>query len=151
MRGRCLAAMARGSAGATWRHAYQVELREAAAGALGASGVLSGGYVARDRLNMGRGPIPLSVGSWPSWGARCEFLPDMQAYPLESPAGPGRCAACLSSTCGDKLFFNEGIRRKRLFCKPVRPQKSTAKSEYPEFTAGPGSAKNQNQLMHKWN
>ena len=35
------------------------------------------GYVARDRLNMGRSPIPLSVGSWPSWGARCEFLPDM--------------------------------------------------------------------------
>lgn len=29
MRGRCLAAMAGGGAGATWRHAYQVELREA--------------------------------------------------------------------------------------------------------------------------
>ena len=40
MRGRCLAAMAGGSAGATWRHAYQVELQEAWGGRAGGLGGL---------------------------------------------------------------------------------------------------------------
>ena len=40
MRGRCLAALAGGGAGATWRHAYQVELREAWGGRAGGLGGL---------------------------------------------------------------------------------------------------------------
>ena len=40
MRGRCLAAMAGGGAGATWRHAYQVEPWEAGCGRAGGLGGL---------------------------------------------------------------------------------------------------------------
>ena len=58
--------MAGGGAEATWPCCSRNSNRKLAAGALGASGVLCVGYVARDRQNMGRSPIPLSVGSWPS-------------------------------------------------------------------------------------
>ena len=59
------------------------------AGALGASGVLCVGYVARDRLNMGQAPYPYP---WEAGRAgvhaanSCRICP---AYPLESSTQAG--------------------------------------------------------------